>query len=124
VAVSNQRDVVQTGADGRYSLSRGPYGLVFISLPDGYASVGDFWRAAPPSSSSPADFALTVHQASTTFTFMHASDTHVSAQTVGRLQQLRTIAEKYHPEFVLVSGDLVRDALRVGEEEARGYYDL
>ena len=124
VAVSNQRDVVQTGADGGYSLSRGPYGLVFISLPDGYASVGEFWRAAPPSSSSPADFALTVHQASTTFTFMHASDTHVSAQTVGRLQQLRTIAEKYRPDFVLVSGDLVRDALRVGEEEARGYYDL
>jgi 3',5'-cyclic AMP phosphodiesterase CpdA len=29
-----------------------------------------------------------------------------------------------HPAFVLISGDLVRDALRVSEAEARGYYDL
>ncbi len=28
------------------------------------------------------------------------------------------------PDFVLVTGDLVRDALRVGESEARGYYEL
>lgn len=123
VAVSNQRDVVRTSADGRYSLPRGPYGLVFISLPDGYASVGDFWRAISPPSSA-ADFAVTAQPSSATFTFIHASDTHVSPQTIGRLQQLRAIAEKYRPDFVLVSGDLVRDALRVGEEEARGYYDL
>ena len=118
VAVSNQRDVVRTSADGRYSLAREPYGLVFISLPDGYASVADFWRTVSPSSSSPADFALTARPASTSFTFIHASDTHVSPQTIGRLQQLRAITEKYGPDFVLVSGDLVRDALRVGEEEA------
>jgi hypothetical protein len=124
VAVSNQRDVVQTGADGRYALPPAPYGVVFMSLPDGYASVGDFWRAASGSPGSAADFALTPQPASTTFTFIHASDPHVSQQNVGRLQQLRGIAEKYRPEFVLVSGDLVRDALRVGEEEARGYYDL
>jgi hypothetical protein len=124
VAVSNQRDVVQTGTDGRYSLPRGPYGLVFVSLPDGYAAVGDFWRALPPSPDGAADFALAAQPSATTFTFIHASDTHVSPQTVGRMQQLRAIAEKYHPDFVLVSGDLVRDALRVGEDEARGYYDL
>ncbi len=77
-----------------------------------------------PSSNSPVDFALTARASSGTFTFIHASDTHVSAQTLGRLQQLRAIAEKHRPDFVLVTGDLVRDALRVGEEEARGYYDL
>ena len=58
------------------------------------------------------------------FTFIHASDTHVSQQSLERLQQFRQIAEARRPDFVLVSGDLVRDALRVGEEEARGYYDL
>ena len=120
VAVSNQREVVQTAADGSYSLPRAAYGIVFVSLPDGYGSVGNFWREA----NGPADFALTARAASGTFTFIHASDTHVSAQTVGRLQQLRAIAEKHRPDFVLVTGDLVRDALRVGEEEARGYYDL
>jgi hypothetical protein len=120
VAVSNQHDVVQTAADGSYSLPRAPYGLVFVSLPDGYAAVGDFWRIVP----GPADFPLTPHTASATFTFIHASDTHVSPQTLGRLQQLAAIAEKYRPDFALVTGDLVRDALRVGEQEARGYYDL
>jgi len=120
VAVSNQREVVQTAADGSYSLPRGPYGLVFISVPDGYVPVGDFWRVVP----GPADFPLTPQQTSATFTFMHASDTHVSRQTIARLQQLRAIADTYRPDFVLVTGDLVRDALRVGEEEARGYYDL
>ena len=124
VAVSNQRDVVQTGADGSYSLPPPNYGLVFVSLPDGYASVGDFWRKVSTSSDSRVEFALTARASSGAFTFIHASDTHVSAQTLGRLQQLRAIAEKHRPDFVLVSGDLVRDALRVGEEEARGYYDL
>ena len=124
VAVSNGREVVQTAADGGYSLPHGPYGIVFVSQPDGYAAAADFWRTVSPSSTRPADFGLTARAASATFTFIHASDTHVSPQTLGRLQQLRAIAEKHRPDFVLVTGDLVRDALRVGEEEARGYYDL
>ena len=124
VAVSNQREVVQTAADGRFSLPRGPYGVVSISLPDGYASVGDVWRVVSAAPGSAADFALTAQPVATSFSFIHASDTHVSQQTIGRMQQLRGIAEKYRPDFVLVSGDLVRDALRVGEAEARGYYDL
>jgi 3',5'-cyclic AMP phosphodiesterase CpdA len=32
--------------------------------------------------------------------------------------------ESKRPAFVLITGDLVRDALRVGEAEARGYYDM
>lgn len=123
VVVSNQRDVVRTAADGSYSLPASPYGVAFVSLPDGYAAVGNFWRTVSPSSST-ADFALTARASSGTFSFIHASDPHVSAQNVGRLQQLRAIVEKGRPDFVLITGDLVRDALRVGEEEARGYYDL
>jgi predicted MPP superfamily phosphohydrolase len=123
VAVSNERDVVQTAADGSYSLPRGPYGLVFVSLPDGYEARGDFWRVVA-SASGAADFALSARASSQSFTFIHASDTHISPQTAGRMEQLRTIAEKQRPDFVIVTGDLIRDALRVGEEEARGYYDL
>jgi predicted MPP superfamily phosphohydrolase len=120
VAVSNQREAVRTAADGSYSLPRGPYGIVFVSVPDGYSAVGDFWRA----SAGTTDFPLNAREATSSFTFIHASDTHVSAPTVARLRALREIAEKQRPDFVLVTGDLVRDALRVGEEEARGYYDL
>jgi hypothetical protein len=45
IAVSNQVDVVVTGADGAYHLdpSHG-YGIVFVSVPDGYRVVGAFWR--------------------------------------------------------------------------------
>ena len=55
---------------------------------------------------------------------MHASDTHVSAESVGRLRRVREIVDERRPAFVLVSGDLVKDALRVPEAEAKGYYDL
>ena len=59
VAVSNQREVVQTASDGSYSLARAADAIVFISLPDGYAAVGNFWRSVSASSNSPVDFALT-----------------------------------------------------------------
>jgi 3',5'-cyclic AMP phosphodiesterase CpdA len=121
--VSNQHEVVQTAADGRYTLPRAGYGIVFVSLPDGYAAASDFWQAVSPAAGH-ADFALTARPAADAFSFIHASDTHVNGQSVGRLQQLRAVVETRRPEFVLLTGDLVRDALRVGEEEARGYYDL
>ena len=123
VAVSNQHEVAQTAADGSYMLRGAGYGVVFVSLPSGFVSVGRFWQTAPPAAGG-ADFALAARPSSATFTFIHASDTHVSKASVARVQQLRAIAEARRPEFVLVTGDLVRDALRVGEEEARGYYDL
>lgn len=124
IAVSNQREVVRTAADGSYSLPGAGHGVVFVSVPDGYGAAGSFWRPVVASGSSVINFGLTVSPLPGTFTFIHASDPHVSAQSLGRLQQLRALVEKRRPDFVLVTGDLVRDALRVGEEEARGYYDL
>jgi hypothetical protein len=125
VAVSNQHDVVTTRADGTYTLPRAGFGIVFVSVPDGYRTAGRFWRTVPASGATePADFALQPHAAQQAFTFIHASDTHISQQTAARLQQLHGIVETRRPDFMLVTGDLVRDALRVGESEARGYYDL
>jgi Icc-related predicted phosphoesterase len=125
VAVSNQHEVVVTAADGTYVLPHPGFGIVFVSVPDGYRTVGRFWRTVPVSGSNePAEFALQSRPVQEAFTFIHASDTHVSKQSVDRLQQFRAIVEARRPDFVLVTGDLVRDALRVGEEEARGYYDL
>ena len=125
VAVSNQHEVVRTAEDGSYVLPSSGYGVVFVSLPNGFVSVGRFWQTAPsPATGGRADFALAARPAPDTFSFIHASDTHVSKESVARLQQLRGMVEARRPDFVLVTGDLVRDALRVGEEEARGYYDL
>ena len=58
VVISNQRDVATTDASGVARIERGPTGIVFVSVPDGYRSVGAFWRAP-----APADSQLTVRAA-------------------------------------------------------------
>src|SRR4029079_4613648 len=50
VAVSNQRDVVVTDAAGRFAISSGFTGVLFVATPDGYRSTGAFWRATGPAS--------------------------------------------------------------------------
>ncbi len=121
VVVSDQVQVVTTDRDGRYSLSARGYGLLFVSQPDGYASVGPFWRRADPAGTN---FGLTRRQTSSTFTFVHASDTHLSEASIDRMRRVREMVDSLQPAFVLITGDLIRDALRVPEEEARGYYEL
>ena len=37
---------------------------------------------------------------------------------------MREKVKALRPDFVLITGDLVRDALRVPEAEARGYYEM
>jgi hypothetical protein len=124
VSVSNQHEVVESGPDGAYRLASPGYGVVFVSIPNDHRASGPFWKPVPASGGASVDFALAARPAPATFTFIHASDTHVSKESLGRLQEFRSIAEARRPDFVLVTGDLVRDALRVGEAEARGYFDL
>lgn len=122
VVVSDQRDVVVTDANGVFSLpGADATGVVFISVPDGWRSVGAFWR---PAGGSAIAFALASVPRVTSFTFVHGSDTHVSAASLGRLRRFRTLSDSIAPSFVIITGDLVRDALRVGEKEATGYYEL
>ena len=125
IAVSNQVEVVVTGADGAYHLdpSHG-YGIVFVSVPDGYRAVGAFWRHVEKSASTPVSFALVKEPIPTEFTFVHASDTHLSEKSLPRTQRLKALVDSLKPAFVLVSGDLVRDALRVPEAEATEYYQM
>src|SRR5262245_39734618 len=74
VAVSNQVDVVVTGADGGFHLDQSHgYGIVFVSVPDGYRAVGTFWRHVETSASAPISFALAKAPSPSEFTFVHAS---------------------------------------------------
>jgi 3',5'-cyclic AMP phosphodiesterase CpdA len=75
-------------------------------------------------SPSRVDFALVPAKAPEDFTFVHASDTHIAPASLGRTQRLRTMVDSMRPAFALIAGDLVRDALRVGQPEATSYYDL
>lgn len=123
VVVSNQDAVVATDASGGYRLPRGASGVLFVSVPDGYAAVAAFWRRLDDSTST-VDFPLSPIGSPTEFTFIHASDTHLSPAVLARTQRFRALADTLAPAFVIITGDLVKDALRVGEAEAIGYYEL
>src|SRR6476620_6886143 len=75
VAVSNQDVISVTDVKGEFRLPSTGTGVVFVSMPDGYASVGNFWRAA---SALPIDFPLRRIPNTTELTFVHASDTHIA----------------------------------------------
>lgn len=124
VAVSDQVSVVVTNSQGQYQIpARKGFGIVMISVPNGFAPVGPFWKNVPQSQSQ-SDFALRKVNAPAEFSFVHASDTHVSETSLDRMARLRVAVDKANPAFVLITGDLVRDALRVPESEATRLYEL
>jgi len=122
VAVSNQDTVVVTDASGAFRMTTSGTGVVFVSTPDGYRTVGSFWRDA--NASAPVSFALARSNQNRDFTFVHASDTHISPASLARTQRLRAVVDSIGPDLLLITGDLVRDALRVSEAEATSYYQL
>ena len=121
VAVSNQDTVVTTDRTGAFRITARGTGIVFVSTPDGYRAVGPFWRSID---GAPIAFPLARLTTTGTFTFVHASDTHISPASVARTRRLGALVDSIHPDLLIITGDLVRDALRVGEAEATGYYDL
>lgn len=128
VAVSNQDAVVVSDSSGAFRLPSAGLGVVYVTVPDGYRAVGEFWRAA--AGGRALAFALAAQPvqaaqpAGREFVFVHASDTHVAEPSAPRMRRLRAMVDSIGPAFALITGDLVRDALRVPEGEARGYYEL
>jgi predicted MPP superfamily phosphohydrolase len=122
VAVSNQDTVVTTDRSGAFRFTSRGTGIVFVSTPNDYRAVGPFWRVADGGTA--LAFPLARRAARTELTFVHASDTHISAASVERTRRLRVLVDSIHPDLLVITGDLVRDALRVGEAEATGYYEL
>ena len=123
VVISNQRDVVTTDGSGVARIERGPTGIVFVSVPDGYRSVGAFWRVPAPSDSQ-LTFALQPAPAPHTFSFVHASDPHIAPEVVDRTRRLRQLVDSIRPDFTIVTGDLIRDAMSQQEPVARSYFEL
>ena len=123
VAISNQRDVATTDASGIARVERGPTGIVFVSVPNGYRSVGPFWRV-PAATDSQLTFALQPAPAPRAFTFVHASDPHIEPANVDRTRRLRQLVDSIRPDFTLITGDLIRDAMSQQEPLARSYFEL
>ncbi|MEO7988084.1 MAG: metallophosphoesterase [Chryseolinea sp.] len=120
VAVSDQQNVVVTDETGQYTIANKGYGIISISMPDGY-SAKTFWQNA---TTTFIHFALTRKSSPSTFQFIHASDTHISETSINRMDKFRAIADSVNPDLVLITGDLVKDALRVDEKEATHLYQL
>lgn len=124
IAVSDQVNIVTTKEDGSYvlSLTRG-YGIVFISMPEGYNTKLGYWRAVDKINTA-INFPLIKSKTSSSFTFIHASDTHISPSAIDRIKKLQHLTDSLKPDLMLITGDLVKDALRVPEQEARSLYEL
>ena len=123
VVISNQRDVATTDTSGVARIERGPTGIVFVSVPNGYRSVGSFWRAPAPSDSQLV-FALQPAPAPRTFSFVHASDPHIAPNNVERTRRFRQLVDSMRPDFTIVTGDLIYDAMSQQEPRARSYFEL
>ena len=123
VVISNQRDVATTDASGIARVERGPTGVIFVSVPNGYRSVGPFWRTPAPTDSQ-LSFALQPAPAPRTFSFVHASDPHIAPANVDRTRRFRQLVDSIRPDFTLITGDLIRDAMSQQEPLARSYFEL
>ena len=122
ISVSNQVAVVRTDASGRYSLPDAGLGIVYVSLPRAHRPTGVWWKRVGASPS--LDFGVAPAPEPVPFTFVHASDPHVAPANVDRLRRMVGLVDSLEPSLLLLTGDLVRDALRVGEAEASSYYRL
>jgi len=123
VSVSDQIQEVFTASDGTFALDARGYGVVFASQPDSFRARGAFWRRISGATAQ-VEFPMERAPSGGDFIFLHASDIHLDTSSLPRLHRLRAMIDSIQPAFVLLTGDLVRDALRVPEETARGYYDL
>lgn len=122
VMVSDQVQSVRTTNEGKFQLPGGQgFGLVFISVPDGYRSAGPFWKRVDHVS---LDFPLVAHPQRDEFTFIHASDTHLDSASLPRMKLLQALVDSIHPDFVIITGDLIRDALRVSATVASFRYEF
>jgi predicted MPP superfamily phosphohydrolase len=125
VPVSDQVQITRTDKGGGFQLtSENPQPIIMLTLPEGYKIRNMFWKKISAGHSGPVDFALQKADQKKDFSFIHASDTHISEKSVDRMEKMRKVINQTSPDFVLVTGDLVKDALRVPETEASGYYQL
>lgn len=125
VAVSDQVNVVTTNEEGFYQIHyTSSYGILFVSLPNGFGSKA-FWQRVDSSNKiTQLNFPLVKTAPPSSFTFIHASDTHISETSLDRMQKFQQIVDSVKPDLVVITGDLVRDALRVPETEATRLYEL
>lgn len=124
--VCTRSDCGATDAEGLYEVQVEPgFRLVWVSQPEGLRAARGFFRRVPEDPFEwLIDIPLEREPEVADFSFLHASDTHVDEESLPRIRRLRELAEERGVAFVLITGDLVRDALRVSEDVARARFEL
>jgi len=119
VVVSDQVITTVTDSNGTFVLhSENDFPYLVISQPSGYT--GSFYNRK----ASEMRFPLQRSPDQSTFKFIHASDTHVDTNSLPRMQRFREKADSLNVAFVIITGDLIKDALRVDEATAKTYYEM
>ncbi|MGH9332439.1 MAG: metallophosphoesterase [Vicinamibacteria bacterium] len=126
VSVCTRSDCGVTDEEGLYEVAVEPgYGVAWVSQPMGYRPTRGFYRRIPEDPFEwLSNFGLERVEPVSEFRFLHASDTHLDAESLPRIRRLREIAAEQKVDFVIVTGDLIRDALRVPEKTARERFEM
>jgi Calcineurin-like phosphoesterase len=125
IVVCDRSSCAVTDVEGTYRLPVGQgQDVVWVRQPEGFRAARGFFRPVPAEpSSARVSFPLERREEPSDFTFVHASDTHLDEESLPRFRRLRELVVERGAAFVLVTGDLVRDALRVDEATARERFE-
>lgn len=119
VVVSDQLTTTLTDDQGEFSLrTASDFPYLFIAQPSGYT--GKYYYPKSGKMSFPLQKNSDVRH----FKFIHASDTHADSLNLPRIRRFREMTDSIGADFIVISGDLIRDALRVREEVASTYYEM
>ena len=120
IVVSDGGALTVTGSDGAYRLEAPAARPVFVVTPGDRRAVGGWYRAR----AERVDFGLASEPAPAAWRFAHLSDTHIVAENAGRVRAAFRLARERGAALAIVTGDLIKDALRVGEQTAREQFAL
>lgn len=129
VVVSDGVEVVTTDKEGHYSIATESSRVLFVSLPGDHFANGDFYRRlSGRTSGEMINFPLIKHKTKKTVKFVFFTDPHVTPEpkynAIAGMQSAIKHMNRQKPAFFLSGGDLVDEADRVCEPEARKRFDL
>lgn len=129
VVLSDGNQVVRADQWGRYRLSTESSRVLSVSLPGDYLANGDFFeQLRAHHNEDVVDFPLIKHDWSDSFSFLFFTDSHVTPEekfdAVAGMKAAVHHMNGQRAAFAVSGGDLIMDALRACESEARDQYEL
>ena len=114
VCVSNGREVVRTDSDGAFQLpQQSEDGFVFVTIPSGYASEGQFYRRIDEGQTYDFDLREDPASAKSGFSFVQITDIHMSvsgerSSAEALRDDLKVVCADVRDEadFIVATGDL------------------